>query len=138
MIGLVAVSHGNLAAELVKVTELILGSQEQLVAVSLAPDEEIDTMKERIAKAIKSVNKGDGVIVLTDMFGGTPSNLSLTFLEEGRCEILSGFNLPMLLKLASGRTVETGDTPKSLSELAKVSAEHGRSNIMSATEILRK
>lgn len=137
MIGLVVVSHGNLAVELVKVTELILGQQEQLVGLSLAPDEEIEAMKERIAKAIKEVNKGQGVIVLTDMFGGTPSNLSLTFLEEGKCEILSGFNLPMLLKLASGRAVED-EAPKPLPELARLSAEHGRANIKSATEILRK
>lgn len=138
MTGLVVVSHGALASELVKVTELILGPQESLIAVNLAPDEEIDAMKGRIGKAIKDVQKGQGVVVLTDMFGGTPSNLSLTFLEEGKVEILSGFNLPMLLKLASGRTVETGDAPKSLPELARLSAEHGRANIKSATEILRK
>ena len=138
MTGLVVVSHGTLATELVKVTELILGPQENLIAVNLAPDEEIDAMKQRIEQAIKDVQKGQGVIVLTDMFGGTPSNLALTFLDEGKVEILSGFNLPMLIKLASGRTVETGETPKSLPDLARVSAEYGRANIKSATEILRK
>ena len=138
MIGLVVVTHGGLATEFVQVTEMIVGPQEGLLAVALAPDEAIESMKDRIGKAIQSVQSGDGVVVLTDMFGGTPSNLSLTFLEEGRVEILMGVNLPMLLKLASGRSVDEGEGAKSVVELARFALEYGRKNIQAATEILKK
>ena len=138
MIGLVVVTHGQLATELVRVTESIVGAQEGLLPVGLGADEAIESMKDRIGKAIESAQKGDGVIVLTDMFGGTPSNLSLTFLEEGKVEILMGVNLPMLLKLASGRTADDGEGAKSLVELARLASEYGRKMIQVATEILKK
>ena len=138
MIGLVIVTHGGLATEFVRVTEMILGTQESLLAVVLAADEAIESMKERIGNAIQSVQTGEGVIVLTDMFGGTPSNLSLAFLEEGRVEVLMGLNLPMLLKLASGRIADDGDGAKTLVDLARFASEYGRKNIQVATEILKK
>jgi len=138
MIGLVVVTHGALATEFVAVTELIVGPQENLLAVPLAPDESIESMKDRIGKAIQSVETGEGVILLTDMFGGTPSNLAITFMEEGRVEILSGVNLPVLLKLATGRTADEGEDAKTLVELARLASEHGRRNIQVATEILKK
>lgn len=138
MIGLVVVAHGALATEFVSVAELILGAQENLVSVPIAPDEAIESMKERIGKAIQTVQTGDGVVVLTDMFGGTPTNLALTFLDEGKVEVLSGLNLPVLVKLASGRSVDEGDEPKTIGELARVASEHGRKNIQVATEVLKK
>ena len=138
MIGLVVVTHGQLATELVRVTESIVGAQEGLLAVGLGADEAIESMKDRIGKAIQSAQTGDGVIVLTDMFGGTPSNLSLTFLEEGKVEVLMGVNLPMLLKLASGRIADDGEGTKSLVELARLASEYGRKMIQVATEILKK
>ena len=137
MIGLVVVTHGTLAVEFVRATTLIVGEQAQLEAVSLAPDESIESIKERIGAAIKSADAGDGVVVLTDMFGGTPSNLSLPFHKEGRVEILMGVNLPMLLKLASERSQETS-TPKTPESLAALASEYGRKNIHVATEILKK
>lgn len=138
MIGLVVVTHGALATEFVRVTESIVGPQQQLQAVALGADEAIESMKERIGNAIKAVQTGEGVVVLTDMFGGTPSNLSLTFLEEGRVEILMGVNLPMLLKLASGRSVDEGEGAKTVVDLARFALEYGRKNIQAATEILKK
>lgn len=138
MIGLVVVTHGELATELVRVTASIVGPQESLIAVGLGADESIESMKERIGQAIQTTQTGEGVIVLTDMFGGTPSNLSLTFLEEGRVEVLMGVNLPMLLKLASGRMVDDGDGAKTLVDTARFAAEYGRKMIQVATEILKK
>ena len=137
MIGIVVVTHGGLATEFRQATELISGPQESFESVALAPDEAIDSMKERIGRAIKAADSGDGVVLLTDMFGGTPSNLSLTFHKEGHVEILMGLNLPMLLKLASARTAE-GEEKKTVSELAALVSEYGRKNIQVATEILKK
>ena len=138
MIGLVVVTHGSLASEFVRATNLIVGEQAMLEAVSLAPDEDIDSMKARIGDAIKKADGGDGVVVLTDMFGGTPSNLSLPFHQEGRVEILMGVNLPMLLKLASERDVAEGEEKRSVAVIAALASEYGRKNIQVATEILKK
>lgn len=138
VIGVVVIAHGALATELVNATELILGRQGSMLAVTLAPDESIDSMKDRIGRAIQEVDKGRGVVVVTDMFGGTPSNLALTFHKEGKVEILMGVNLPMLLKLAGGRNAAEGEEPRSLAELVVLASEHGRKNIQVATEILKK
>src|SRR5688500_6459193 len=107
MIGLVVVTHGTLASELLRVSQLIVGEQELLAGVCLAPDEAIESMKERIGDAIKRNDGGDAVVVATDRFGGTPSILSPPFHSEGHVEILMGINLPMLLKLASARVAES-------------------------------
>ncbi len=139
-VGIVVVTHGPLAEELVRSAEMIVGSQEGVRAVGLRSDEEVDAMKGRIESAIREVDRGRGVLVLTDMFGGTPSNLSLSLHREGAIEIVTGVNLPMLLKLAGARNPEAreGEAPPSLSELASAVADHGRKNIQVATEILRR
>ena len=140
MIGAVLVTHGDLANELLRVAELIVGPQERLRAVPLAPGEDMESMRARIEAAVKEVDGGDGVIVLADMFGGTPSNLSLPFHKEGKVEVLTGVNLPMILKLASARsaTPEEGEAVPGLTEIAEAVAEHARRNIRTASEILRK
>jgi PTS system mannose-specific IIA component len=103
MIGLVIVAHAGLAEELLKATETIVGSVPGVVAVGIRPDDEVDAMRDAIAGAIRSVDDGAGVIIMTDMFGGTPSNMSLSFLEDGHVEVLTGVNLPMLIQFAMGR-----------------------------------
>ncbi len=103
MIGLVIVAHAGLAEELLKATETIVGTVPRAVAVGIRPDDDVDAMRASIAAAIKSVDNGAGVIIMTDMFGGTPSNMSLSFLEDGHIEVLTGVNLPMLIQFAMGR-----------------------------------
>lgn len=139
MIGIVVVTHGELARGFVQATELILGTQDQLRAIELRADEDVDVTKTRLAEAVKELDRGEGVVILTDMFGGTPSNLALTFHAEGKVEVLMGLNLPMLLKLVSSRGGTEGeDGRRSLAELSAVVAEYGKKNIQAATEILRK
>lgn len=139
MIGIVVVTHGELARGFVQATELILGTQDQLRAIELRADEDVDVTKMRLAEAVKELDRGEGVVILTDMFGGTPSNLALTFHAEGKVEVLMGLNLPMLLKLVSARGGTEGeDGKKSLSELSTIVADYGKKNIQAATEILRK
>ena len=130
MIGIIIVTHGRLAEELLAAAELIVGKMENCVAVSISPDEDMDKAEARIGGAIRKVNLGKGVLILTDLFGGTPSNLSLTFLEAGQVEVLSGANLPMLLSLATSRD------DKSLIETADMALEAGRNNITLASRIL--
>lgn len=141
MIGAVVVTHGDLANELIRVAELIVGAQDGLRAVPLAPGEDMDSMRQRIEAAVKDVDGGEGVLILTDMFGGTPSNLSLPFHREGKIEVVTGVNLPMVLKLANARAPsreEESEPPLGLTQLAETIAEHTRRNIRTATEILRK
>jgi len=130
MIGIVIVTHGRLAEELLAAAELIVGKIEGCISVSISPDEDMDKAEARIGSAIRKVNQGQGALILTDLFGGTPSNLSLTFLEAGQVEVLSGVNLPMLLSLATTRD------DKSLIETADVALEAGRNNITLASRIL--
>lgn len=103
MIGLVVVSHGRLANELVAAMEHVVGKQKQIRAVSIGADDQMDKRRADIAAAVRAVDSGDGVIVLTDMFGGTPSNLSVALLEKGRVEVVAGVNLPMLIRLSEAR-----------------------------------
>lgn len=131
MIGLVVVAHFNLAREMVAATELIVGEQEQFVAVGIFPNEQVEDTKEKIVSALRSVDTGDGVIILTDMFGGTPSNISLSFLEEGRVEVVAGVNLPMLIKLVTYRE------GRALDELASFITQYGQKNINLATDVLK-
>lgn len=131
MVGIVIVSHLNLANELLRTAELIVGKIGSSQALSLDPKEDVEVLRKDIMKALKKVNSGDGVIILTDMFGGTPSNLALTFLGSD-VEVVSGVNLPMLIKIASDRE------SKSLNELAIIARDHGRNNINVATEFLNK
>ena len=138
MIGVVVVTHGQLADEMVKVIEMIVGAQERFCAVSFLPSEDMEAMRERVAAAVKSCDAGQGVLVFTDMFGGTPSNLSLPFHKENSIEILTGVNLPMLLKVASARLVPEDGDGKTLAEVAAAVSEYGKRNIQSASELLSR
>ena len=100
MIGVVVVTHGQLATELVNAAEMIVGDLPQFTAVSIGWHDDVNDAREEIAQAIERVRGEDGVLLLTDMFGGTPSNLGMTFLETDRIEVITGVNLPMLIKLA--------------------------------------
>src|SRR5216683_7021378 len=100
MIGVVVVTHGQLANELVNAAEMIVGDLPQFTAVSIGWHDNVNDAREDIAQAIERVRGEEGVLVLTDMFGGTPSNLGMTFLEKDRIEVITGVNLPMLIKLA--------------------------------------
>jgi len=130
MIGIVVITHGRLADELIDVARLIVGSIEAVAGISMAPDEDMEAAQARILEAIKKMDSGNGVLILTDLFGGTPSNLSLTFLAERRVEVLSGVNLPMLLSLATGRD------NKSLEDVAEMAMNAGKKNITLASRIL--
>lgn len=130
MIGIVVVTHGRLAEELVAATEHVVGALEACVAISIGPDDDMEKRRDDIRNAIEASNSGSGVIILTDMFGGTPSNLSISLLEKGKVEVIAGANLPMLIKLAEARNRLTVD------ELAASAAEAGRRYIAIASEIL--
>jgi PTS system mannose-specific IIA component len=101
MIGIVIVTHLKLGEELLAAAELIVGKLKQFQAVSIDPKEDVEEIKEKISAAIRAVDRGKGILILTDMFGGTPSNISLSFLEEWKIEVITGVNLPMLLKLST-------------------------------------
>jgi mannose PTS system EIIA component len=131
MIGVVVVTHGQLATELVNAAETIVGDQPGFAAVSIGWHDAVELARDEIAEAIARVDSGSGVIVLTDMFGGTPSNLAITFLAETRVEVITGVNLPMLLKLAGTREVAN------LRELARRIREDGRTGIWVASDLLR-
>jgi len=131
MIGIMVVAHFNLAQEMVASVELIVGKQQQFESVGIFPDDDIEKIRGKIIQALKSADSGDGVLILTDMFGGTPSNMSLSFLEDGKIELVSGFNLPMLIKLTSYREGKT------LDELARYISEYGQKNIYLAKDVLK-
>ncbi len=103
MIGMVLVTHGNLAAELLSVLSHVVGPQQQVQAVGIGADDDMDECRKRIMAAIKDVNSGKGVVMLTDMFGGTPSNLAIAAMPASQAVVLAGVNLPMLIKLATVR-----------------------------------
>jgi PTS system mannose-specific IIA component len=130
MIGLVLVTHGRLAEEFVHALEHVVGRQESLAAVSIGPDDKMETRRADIAMAVKSVDSGEGVIILTDMFGGTPSNLAISLLEEGRVEVVAGLNLPMLVKLVRVRK------DSNLHKAAAAAQDAGRKYINIASQIL--
>ena len=132
MVGILVITHRQLAQEFVATAELIVGKMENWIGLSLDPELPVDDLRQQITKAMDEVNDGDGVIVLTDMFGGTPSNLSLSFLNHEGIEVVTGVNLPMLLKLAHSREDIKVD------ELARVIKDYGRRSISLASEILEK
>ncbi len=131
MVGLVVATHGQLAEELIRTAEAVCGKLEQCRAVSVASTSEMDVARAQLAQAIHDVEGGDGVLVLTDMFGGSPANLALTFLDE-RIEVVTGVNLPMLVKLSTCRS--EGAT---LRDTAQMLAGYGQKNITLASELLR-
>jgi PTS system mannose-specific IIA component len=130
MIGVVVVAHGELAEKLVETTQAITGQRKNLAAVSVDAGEDPQGAIQAIKDAIRRVDDGDGVILLTDLFGGTPSNLCLSFLDRKNIEVISGVNLPMLIKLAS--FAEKSD----LREIAKQIMEYGKQNISVASRRL--
>ncbi|MBY6241080.1 PTS sugar transporter subunit IIA [Methylosinus sp. Sm6] len=103
MIGMVLVTHGHLATEFRAALEHVVGPQKQLVSISIGPEDDMERRRREIIDAIAEADSGDGVVVLTDMFGGTPSNLAISVMNGGKVEVLAGVNLPMLIKLASVR-----------------------------------
>ena len=133
MIGVVVAAHGNLAQELVQTTNFIVGPQESLTALSIDPSRSVEEMQSEIKRAVQKVDQGHGILVLTDMFGGTPANMTLSFLEEGRVEVITGANLPMLIRLSQCR-----DSGLGLYETAASIVEYARKSISQATRILKK
>jgi PTS system mannose-specific IIA component len=132
VIGVVVVTHGQLANELVNAAEMIVGDLPQFTAVSIGWHDDVNDAREDIAQAIERVKGEEGVLLLTDMFGGTPSNLGMTFLETDRLEVITGVNLPMLIKLAGLRRQAS-----SLLAVAQEMREHGRNAIWVASDLLR-
>jgi mannose PTS system EIIA component len=130
MIGLVLVTHGRLASEFITAMEHVVGPQEQVEAIAIGPDDDMEARRADIAAAIAKVEVGKGVILLTDLFGGTPSNLAISLLERGRVEVIAGINLPMLIRLASARK-----TMKVIDAVA-AAREAGRKYISVASEVL--
>ena len=128
--GVVIVTHYGLGQQFLQALELIVPDSPRFHNVSIDPGQSVDDMRRRIAEAMAAADAGHGVLVLTDMFGGTPSNISLSFLEEDRVEIVTGVNLPMLIKLA------TLSEEKPLEELARFIKNYGQRNISVASEIL--
>lgn len=129
-IGVVIVTHYRLGQEFLQALRLIVPEAPEFHAVSIEPAQSVDEMRSGISAALRSADQGQGVLVLTDMFGGTPSNISLSFLDEHHVEVVTGFNLPMLIKLA------TLGEEKSLEDLATFIKDYGRRNISVASELL--
>ncbi len=131
MIGLVVVAHAGLAAELLRASEMIVGPIEKAVAIEIKPDDSVETIRTALTSAMQAVT-GDGIIIMTDMFGGTPSNMSLSFLEDNRTEVLTGVNLPMMIKFASDRH------NRGVAELAAQIRDSGRDGVTVAGDYLKK
>jgi PTS system mannose-specific IIA component len=131
MIGVVVVTHGQLATELVNAAEMIVGDLPRFTAVSIGWHDDVNDARGDIAQAIDRVRGEEGVLILTDMFGGTPSNIGMTFLEKDKVEVITGVNLPMLIKLAGLQ--QSSD----LLAVAKEMQDHGRNAIWVASDFLR-
>ncbi len=130
MIGLVLVTHGNLAREFVAATEHVVGAQQNIRTVCIGPDDDMEVRRKDIVDAVTEVNTGAGVIVLTDMFGGTPSNLAISIMDRASVEVIAGVNLPMLIKLASIRR------DSSLGDAVAAAQDAGRKYINVASRLL--
>jgi len=133
MVGVVVVTHCRLAEEMICAARLVVGEElKQFQPVSIDPKEGSEEIREKIISALRKVDVGQGVLILTDMYGGTPSNISLSFLEEKKIEVITGVNLPMLLKLA------TYQDNMDLEALASFITDYGQRNINLASEVLKK
>jgi PTS system mannose-specific IIA component len=130
MIGVVIVTHGNLAKEFRSALEHVVGPQEQIATICIQPDDDMEERRLAILKAISAVNRGDGCVLLTDMFGGTPSNLAISVMDDAHVEVIAGINLPMLVKLARVREECT------MQEAIKLAQEAGRKYIHVASQVL--
>jgi mannose PTS system EIIA component len=130
MIGMVLVTHGRLAAEFIAALEHVVGAQKQIAAVCIGADDDMEARRQDILRRISEVDTGDGVVLLTDMFGGTPSNLAISVMERAKIEVVAGVNLPMLIKLASLRQAE------GLQRSVAGAQEAGRKYINVASQLL--
>ncbi len=130
MIGMILVTHAQIGAELLRALDLIVGPQEQAMALTIGAEDNMDACRNQIFAAIKTVNSGDGVILLVDMFGGTPSNLAIASMPLGKAVVLAGVNLPMLVKLASARKT------KPLLDAAREAEAAGRKYVQLISENL--
>jgi mannose PTS system EIIA component len=130
MIGLVLVTHGRLAEEFKSALEHVVGPQEQVETICIGPDDDMEQRRQDILSAVEAVNTGDGVVLLTDMFGGTPSNLAISVMDGKSVEVVAGVNLPMLIKLASVRS------DKALAEAVDEARQAGQKYISVASQVL--
>lgn len=130
MIGIVLVTHGRLAVEFVAALEHVVGPQSKVEAICIEPDDDMEQKRREIIDRVARVEDGNGVVLLTDMFGGTPSNLAISVLNQGKVEVIAGINLPMLIKLASVRVTEA------LPEAVAQAQEAGRKYINIASQLL--
>ena len=132
MIGIVLVTHGQLAETFVEAMEHVVGTQKGVATVCIGPNDDMEARRREIAKGVKDVNDGAGVVILTDLFGGTPSNLAISLLEEGRVEVIAGINLPMLIRLARAREAMP------VAEAVRAARDAGRNYITIASEFLAR
>lgn len=130
MIGMVLVTHGRLAVEFIAALEHVVGAQDNVAAVCIGADDDMEQRRQDILAAVAEVDNGDGVVVLTDMFGGTPSNLAISIMKEAKVEVIAGINLPMLIKLAGLREGYTID------DAVTQAQESGRKYISVASSLL--
>jgi PTS system mannose-specific IIA component len=130
MIGMILVTHGDLAVEFVKAMEHVVGAQNNVATVCIGPSDDMEQRRREIADAIRDVDSGEGVVVLTDLFGGTPSNLAISLMEAGKIEVIAGINLPMLIRLAKARRC------MSVRQAASAARDAGRNYITIASEYL--
>ena len=130
MIGMILVTHGRLAEEFVHAMEHVVGAQADVATVCIGPQDDMELKRKEIARAIKAVDSGSGAVILTDLFGGTPSNLAISLLKAGKTEVIAGINLPMLIRLAGAR--KSMDLPAAV----KAARDAGRNYITIASEFL--
>ena len=130
MLGIILVTHGNLAKEFVAAMQHVVGPQDQIDTVCIGPEDNMEARREEILQKVENVNTGDGTIVLTDLFGGTPSNLAISIMDKAKVEVLAGVNLPMLIKIATLRK------DKNLKETALGAQEAGKKYINIASQLL--
>ena len=130
MIGLILVTHGKLAEEFVHAMEHVVGRQEAVATVCIGPEDDMERRRREISAAVAKVDTGDGAIILTDLFGGTPSNLAISLMKAGKLEVIAGINLPMLIRLAKARS------SMSVGEAVIAAREAGRNYITVASEYL--
>ena len=130
MIGMILVTHGRLAEEFVNAMEHVVGAQVDIATVCIGPQDDMEARRKEIARAIEDVDSGNGAVILTDLFGGTPSNLAISLLQAGRTEVIAGINLPMLIRLAGARK------ELDLASAAAAARDAGRNYITMASEFL--
>ncbi|OCC22638.1 PTS fructose transporter subunit IIA [Croceicoccus estronivorus] len=130
MIGMILVTHGRLADEFVHAMEHVVGEQSAVVTVCIGPNDDMEARRAEIRRAIREVDSGEGAIILTDLFGGTPSNLAISLMEAGKVEVIAGINLPMLIRLAGARKAMT------ITDAVAAARDAGRNYITVASEFL--